>query len=176
MSDLRYPIGKFQLDHEPLSAEERRTLIDRLASAPDTLEELVGSLSDEQLDIPYRSGGWTVRQVVHHLADSHLNAYVRFRLTLTEDDPLIKTYEQDRWAELADARFAPVDPSLQLLRGLHTRWVALLRQLSPEQFMRCCRHPELGAVSLDRLLALYAWHGRHHTAQIRALAERSGWK
>ena len=171
---LRYPVGKFQWEG-PATAEGRERLIAEIEQAPMKLRAAVGGLSDAQLDTPYRSGGWTVRQVVHHLPDSHVNSYVRFRLALTEDDPLIKPYREDRWAELADARTAPVETSLALLDALHARWVALLRSLGEPQWARTFQHPENGVVSLDKTLAIYAWHGRHHVAQVTALRDRSGW-
>jgi len=132
-------------------------------------------LSTEQLDTPYRPGGWTVRQVVHHLPDSHLNSYIRFRLALTEKEPTIKPYDQERWAELDDAKTAPIEPSLALLEALHQRWIMLLRSLIPADFARTFNHPEMGIVTLDATLRLYEWHGRHHTAHITSLRERMGW-
>jgi len=174
VTDLRYPIGKFSFAGSN-SEEDRVRLIDQIAEAPARLREAVKNLSPEQLDTPYRPGGWTVRQVVHHVPDSHLNSYARFKLALTEDQPTIKDYREDRWAELADARSAPVETSLVLLESLHKRWVAMLRSLTPEQFARGFVHPELGSVSLDRNLSLYAWHGRHHVAHITSLRERMGW-
>ncbi|HKG22797.1 MAG TPA: putative metal-dependent hydrolase, partial [Blastocatellia bacterium] len=143
---------------------------------PARLREAVEWLSPEQLETPYRPGGWTVRQVVHHVPDSHLNSYVRFKLALTEDHPTIRPYREDRWAELEDARSAPLDVSLALLDSLHGRWVLLLRSLKPEDFARTFEHPELGEVSLEKNVALYAWHGRHHVAQITSLIERMGWR
>ena len=172
--DLQYPIGRFEW-RGGNSDEDRRLFIDAIEQAPANLRTAVAGLSKEQLDTPYRPGGWTVRQVVHHLPDSHLNSYVRFRLALTEDEPTIKAYEESRWAELSDARTADVEISLALLESLHQRWVLLLRSLSAADFGRCFRHPELGVVSLDKNLALYAWHGRHHVAHIAALRERMGW-
>ena len=139
------------------------------------LRQAVAGLNDEQIDTPYREGGWTVRQVVHHVADSHMNAYVRARLTLTEDRPLVQPYDEKVWAVLHDARTAPIEPSLALIEGLHARFVALLRSLSPSDFTRTFRHPETGEWSLERLVAFYAWHGKHHTAHIRSLRERMGW-
>ena len=141
---------------------------------PHTLRSVVAGLSDAQLEIPYRDGGWTVRQVVHHLADAHINAYTRLRLALTEDEPTIKAYYEDRWAELSDARTSPVEPSLALLESLHQRWVTLLRGLTEEDWKRTFRHPDLGLVRLDQNAALYAWHGRHHVAHVTSLRERIG--
>jgi uncharacterized damage-inducible protein DinB len=174
MTDLQYPIGKFKYDG-PLTPAQRQMCINQIEEAPARLRAAVAGLSDEQLDTPYRPGGWTVRQVVHHLPDSHLNSYIRFKLALTEDKPVIKTYEQDRWAELYDVRTAPIEASLILLEGLHRRWVTLLRSLSEKDFARTFQHPELGVVSLDKNLSLYAWHGWHHVAHITSLRERMGW-
>jgi uncharacterized damage-inducible protein DinB len=173
--DLRYPIGRFQFP-DSIPTAERNELIAVLEAAPAALRRAVAGLEDVQLNTPFRPGGWTVRQVVHHLPDSHLNAYVRFRLALTEAEPMVKTYAEDRWAQLPDAAAAPVQDSLDLLDALHRRWTALLRSMTDADFERSFRHPELGLVRLDKNLALYAWHGRHHTAQILALRERMGWK
>jgi len=175
MVDPRYPVGKFQPPAQVTEAD-RETLIRQIEEAPARLREAVAGLTLEELNTPYREGGWTVRQVVHHVPDSHMNSYVRFRLALTEDEPTIKPYMEDLWAELPDARSAPIDLSLGLLESLHKRWVTLLRSLTPEQWKRQFRHPELGVVPLDRNLALYAWHGRHHVAHITSLRERMGWK
>ncbi|MBI4641727.1 MAG: bacillithiol transferase BstA [Candidatus Tectomicrobia bacterium] len=174
MTDLRYPIGEFKIEGD-ITHEQRQKLIDEIASTPAKVRSAVERLSQEQLDTPYRPGGWTVRQVVHHLADSHLNSYTRFRLALTEEEPTIKPYDQARWAELDDARMAPVEISLALLEALHRRWVLLLRSLTPGDFARTFLHPELGIVTLDATLRLYEWHGRHHTAHITSLRERMGW-
>lgn len=175
MTDPRYPIGRAEMEKE-LSPERRRELIDQIEEAPARLREAVAGLSAEQLDTPYRPGGWTVRQLVHHVPDSHLNAYVRFKLALTEDEPAIKTYEEARWAELPDSRSVPVDVSLALLENLHRRWVALLRSLPAADFRKTLRHPEWGTIGLDELLSLYAWHGRHHVAHVTSLRERMGWR
>src|SRR6266568_6390831 len=161
--DLQYPIGRFDWRGQN-SADDRRRLIDAIDQTPANLRAAVEDLSEQQLDTPYRPDGWTVRQVVHHLPDSHLNAYIRFRLALTEDQPTIKTYEQERWADLEDARTAPLDVSLALLESLHGRWVVLLRALPVAALARTFRHPELGVVTLDQQLQMYAWHGRHHIA------------
>ena len=174
MTDLRYPIGKFTFDG-PTTPEQRQELLSQIAQAPSRLRAAVKGLSEQQLDTPYRPEGWTVRQVAHHVPDSHLNAYVRFKLALTEEDPTIKPYDEDRWARLADTRDTPVEVSLALLDSLHDRWVRLLRSLQPEDWKRTFRHPELGLVSLEKNLALYAWHGRHHVAHITSLRERNGW-
>jgi uncharacterized damage-inducible protein DinB len=174
MQDIRYPIGKF-VSPTIVSPADRVRWIDEIDQAPGALRAAVRGLTDAQLDTPHRPEGWTVRQIVHHLPDSHLNAYVRTRLALTEEHPTIKPYQQDRWAELADARAAPVELSLALLEALHRRWVTLLRTLGPGDFARTFYHPESGRKTVDEMLALYAWHGRHHTAQITALREREGW-
>jgi len=174
MTDLRYPIGKFHFDGSS-TEEQKHKLMDEIAQAPAKLSAAVKGLSPQQLDTPYRPEGWTVRQVVHHVPDSHLNAYIRFKLALTEEDPTIKPYAEDRWAQLADTKATPVDVSLALLDSLHDRWVRLLRSLGPQDWKRTFRHPELGSVSLEKNLAIYAWHGRHHVAHITSLRERSGW-
>jgi uncharacterized damage-inducible protein DinB len=176
MSDLRYPIGRFERP-TTLSAAERASCIDDIAAAPGTLRNAVDGLSDAQLDTPYRPGGWTVRQVVHHVPDSHLNAYARVRLALTEEVPTIKPYDEARWAELPDARALPVEVSLQLLEALHGRWVPLLRRIDPAGAARRLRHPEHGReMTVDELIALYAWHGHHHVAHVTGLRERMGWR
>lgn len=173
--DLSYPIGKFDFK-ATVPAESRPQLIEQIAAAPARFRDAVRHLDDRQLNTPYRPDGWTVRQVIHHVPDSHMNAYIRFRLALTEDSPTIKPYNQAKWAELEDAKTMPVEVSLGLLDGLHRRWVDLLRSLSNADFDRTFRHPELGLVRLDTNLALYAWHGRHHLAHITGLRERMGWK
>ena len=172
--DLRYPIGQFEFAG-PITDDDRRRLIDKIEQTPSRMRAAVAGLNEEQLDTPYRPEGWTVRQVVHHVPESHLNSYTRFKLALTEDEPTIKPYFEDRWAQLDDARQAPVALSLELLDALHGRWVWFLRSLKPEDFHRTFRHPELGIVSLDKNVALYAWHGQHHVAQISSLRERMGW-
>jgi len=172
--DLRYPIGPFNLKNTP-GDEEIRIAIDAISEAPAKLRAAVECLIPEQLDTPYRPGGWTVRQVAHHVPDSHLNSYCRFKLALTEDEPTIKGYHEDRWAELEDSRAAPVEVSLALLESLHKRWVTLLKSLEPADFQRMFRHPELGLVTLAQNACLYAWHGRHHVAHITSLRERMGW-
>jgi hypothetical protein len=173
MSDPRYPIGKFEWS-EPNTNADRKKYIQQIEEAPAKLRAAVKGLNDMQLDTPYREGGWTVRQVVHHLPDSHMNAYVRFKLALTEERPTIKPYDQARWAELPDSKL-PVEPSLRILESLHERWVTVLRAMAPSDFARTINHPELGVVGLDRYLALYAWHGRHHVAHITSLVERNHW-
>src|SRR5713226_2574142 len=156
MTDLRYPIGKFTFDNE-ITEEKRRQWIREIAAAPAQLRAAVAGLSEQQLDTPYRPGGWTIRQVVHHVPDSHLNSYIRFKLALTEEEPTIKPYDEKRWAELEDTRATPVEVSLTLLESLHRRWVLLLESLGAADFARKFRHPELGVVTLERNVALYAW-------------------
>jgi hypothetical protein len=174
MTDLRYPIGKFHYDGL-LTEDQRRAFVDDISQAPAQLRAAVDGLTEAQLDTPYRPGGWTVRQVIHHVPDSHMNSYVRFKLALTEDEPTIKPYAEDRWAELGDTKTTRVEVSLRLLESLHDRWVHLLRSLGPADWQRTFRHPELGAMTLEKTLALYAWHGRHHVTHITALRARNGW-
>jgi uncharacterized damage-inducible protein DinB len=174
MSDLRYPIGKFSFEGS-VNEEQRKKLIDDIEQAPARLRAAVQDLSPQQIDTPYRPEGWTVRQVVHHVPDSHMNAYTRFKLALTEDEPTIKPYMEDRWARLDDTQSTPLEVSLALLDSLHNRWVRLLRSLKPADWKRTFRHPELGLMPLEKNLALYAWHGRHHVAHITALKERMKW-
>ena len=175
MTDLRYPIGTFTMTPVP-SRDQVADWIDEIAAAPAALRAAVDGLSAPQVETPYRPGGWTVRQVVHHLADSHLNAYTRYKLALTEDTPTIKPYDEAAWAELGDTASVPISVSLVLLDALHTRWVALLRSLTPDDLERDFRHPEKGRIMrLDATLGMYAWHGKHHVAHITALREREGW-
>lgn len=174
IDDRRYPVGRYCPPAE-IGERERLDWIKELEALPGNLRAAVDGLSDDNLDTPYRPGGWTVRQIVHHLPDSHLNSYTRFRLALTEQNPSIKPYAQAAWAELPDAKAAPIDASLRLLDGLHRRWVMLLRDLSDKDFQRTFQHPEQGQIALDWTLGLYAWHSRHHVAQILALRQRSGW-
>jgi hypothetical protein len=162
---LRYPIGRFVVPPS-VTAEERARLIDEIAAMPAAMRAAVQGLSAAQMDSPYRPGGWTIRQVVHHVPDSHMNAYVRMKLALTEDEPLVATYMENRWAELPDTRDVPIETSLVLLESLQSRWVALMRSMTEEQWHRCYMHPELGRYPLDRQAALYAWHGRHHVAHV----------
>jgi uncharacterized damage-inducible protein DinB len=171
---LQYPIGKFRPEAE-ITAEHIAKWIGEIAEAPARLREAVAGLMQEQLDTPYREGGWTVRQAVHHVADAHLNSYIRFRWGLTEEEPTIKPYDEARWAELPDARTAPVEVSLQLLEAVTDRWVRLLRAMSPAEFERKVVHPEAGVQRLGMLAGLYAWHGAHHTAHITGLRQRMGW-
>lgn len=174
MADPRYPIGRFQ-SRDTLTAEERHSLIDQIAAAPERLRAAVRGLDERQLDTPYREGGWTVRQVAHHVPDSHLNAYVRLKLALTESEPTIKPYDEARWAALPDSQKVPIETSLQLLEALHVRWVTLLRSLAADDFRRRFKHPEHGLMTLDWLVAMYAWHGRHHVAHITSLRDRNRW-
>jgi hypothetical protein len=173
--DLSYPIGKFN-PQAPVAPQSIPSLIQDIAAAPELFRSAVRGLNDAQLDTPYRPGGWTVRQTVHHVGDSHMNSFIRFRLALTEYEPTIRPYDQALWAELPDMRVVPVEVSLQLIESLHTRWVAMLKALSPADFSRLFRHPEIGLVRLDTNLALYVWHGKHHAAHITGLRERMSWK
>jgi len=172
--DLSYPIGKFQAPPS-ITPVMRKGFIADIAAAPEHLREAVEGLNDDQLDTPYRPGGWTVRQVIHHVADSHMHSNIRMRFALTAQEPTIMPYPEAVWAELPDARNAPVETSLDLLQNLHHRWVTLLKSLSEADFARTFRHPELGTVRLDTNVALYAWHGRHHTAHITRLRDRMAW-
>jgi hypothetical protein len=175
VDDLRYPIGPFRFDGD-VSPGRREQRMGEIAAAPLGLRAAVAGLIPPQLDTPYRDDGWTVRQVVHHLPDSHLNAYTRIKLALTEDEPTIKPYEEARWAELPDSRTGNIEPSLDLFESLHQRWLLLLRRLSPADFERRYQHPEHGRIfGLDEALAMYAWHGRHHVAHITSLRRRMGW-
>lgn len=174
MEDLRYPIGRFDPDGSAPPGG-RAELIATIAGTPRDLRAALAGLSDTQLDTPYRDGGWTLRQVAHHVPDSHMNAYVRFRLALTEDCPTIKGYEEQLWAELQDTRTVPVEVSLTLLEALHVRWVATLDGMSAADFQRPLRHPQWGVIPLDTMLRLYAWHGPHHVAHITRLRERMQW-
>ena len=173
-SDLRYPVGHFTRPASSM-AGIRAAHIQTLRLLPERLKAAVSGLDDQQLDTPYREGGWTVRQVVHHVADSHANSYIRFKLALTEDWPTIKPYEEKLWAELADARKLPAEVSLELLEPLHRRWVALFESLSEEQWQRGYKHPESGAQTLGQVAALYDWHSRHHVAHITGLRKSRGW-
>lgn len=175
MTDLQYPIGRFIADTE-MTEGKRRGWIEEIAGAAAMFRKAVAGLTPNQLDTPYRPGGWSVRQVVHHMADSHAHVCIRFRLALTETEPTITGYSAAAWAELADARSGPVEPSLVLLGSLHDRWVLLLRSMTPADFARTFRRPDGTVVSLDRALQSYAWHGKHHAAHITSLRERMGWK
>jgi hypothetical protein len=172
--DPRYPAGKFE-NPKDVTPALRSEAIEEIAATPAMVRAAVNGLNDGQLDTPYREDGWTVRQVVHHLADSHMNAYIRWRLALTETEPTIKPYEEAAWAKLDDAAHAPVEVSLRLLEPMHERWVRLLRTVQAEEFARTFRHPEHGVRTLDWMLFLYAWHGRHHTAHITQLKKQKGW-
>jgi uncharacterized damage-inducible protein DinB len=174
ISDIRYPIGRFEHIDE-LSPEQRMRKIAHIKSAPLRLEQALQGLHDLQLDTACRPGGWTVRQIVHHLPDSHLNGYLRMKWALTEDEPTIKQYDQDAWSALPDATRGSVDMSLALLDAIHRRWAHLLLCLTPDQYQRRFDHPESGPMTIDGLLAEYAWHGGHHIAQITVLRERRGW-
>lgn len=175
MTDLRYPVGKF---HRPdhVAAGDWESAIDAIAALPKAMRDVVAGLTAEQLETPYRPSGWTVRQVVHHVPDSHLQAYTRCKLALTEDEPTIKPYDEARWAELPDTAGTPVSTSLALLDALHERWVVLLRGLPESARARTFRHPETGVWRIDTLVMLYAWHGQHHLSHITRLRERSGWR
>jgi uncharacterized damage-inducible protein DinB len=170
ISNLSYPIGKFQWTG-PNSGTDRAAFIDAIAAVPQKLRSAVANLNEQQLDTPYRPGGWTVRQTVHHIADSHMNAFIRFKLALTENEPGVQPYDEKAWAKTADSK-SPVEASLKLIEGLHERWTVLLRSMNAGDFKRTLKHPELGTVELDRYVALYAWHGNHHVAHITALRER----
>ncbi len=172
--DIRYPIGRGELEGE-ITPERRGEWIKDLEDAPRLLRETVEGLSEEQLDTPYREGGWTPRQIVHHLCDSNINSYIRFKLALTEDTPTIKTWDQTKWAELVDGRAAPVEVSLGLLDALHRRWVMFLRSLGEADFKKGFVHPDAGEVSVEENIWNYSWHCRHHTAQITSLRKRMGW-
>jgi hypothetical protein len=172
--DNRYPIGKFNWTGSN-TPEQRAAAIDDIAALPRNMRAAVAGLSEPQLDTPYRDGGWTVRQVVHHVPDSHMNSYIRFKLALTEHEPTIKPYDEAVWANLVDAKTAPVEPSLKVLEGLHHRWVQLLQSLSDADVRRKFIHPELGTVSIDQYIALYSWHSRHHVAHITSLRQNKGW-
>ena len=173
LDELRYPTGKW-IKVPNLDAAGRSAMIDGIANVPASLGAAVKGLTDAQLDTPYRPGGWTVRQLVHHVADSHMNGYIRLKLGLTEENPTIKPYDQDRCAELPDSRL-PIEVSLRLLDSLHERWSVIWRSLRESDFSRTFTHPEIGLVTLDRHLQLYGWHSRHHVAHITALRQREGW-
>lgn len=173
--DPRYPIGPFASLGRPLTAEERAARIDVIEAHPANMRAAVAGLDDDQLDTPYRDGGWTVRQVVHHVVDSHVNSYVRFKLAVTEEEPRVGTYQEARWAELPDGRDLPVEDSLAILEPLHRRWVYFLRRLKPEDFARTVYHPEIGDITVDVLLEIYGWHCPHHEAHITTLRAARGW-
>jgi len=173
-ADLRFPTGKFQRP-AALDPAARARAIESVAATPARLREAVRGLSAEQIETPYRPGGWTVRQVIHHVPDSHLNAYCRFKLALTEDTRTIKPYNEAEWAKLEDSKSTPVATSLALLDAVHDRWVRILRAMSPSDYSRTLNHPENGIMNLDQMLALYEWHSRHHVAHVTNLRQRSGW-
>lgn len=172
--NLRYPLGRFEPPKE-YNDELREGFISEIEETPFYLRQAVENLNENQLNTPYREGGWTVEQVIHHLPDSHMNAYIRFKLALTEKEPTIKPYKEDAWAKLGDYLTTPIEVSLTLLESIHTRWVIVLKSLSPDQFQRKLNHPEMGLIDIDWLIAQYAWHGKHHIAQINSLKQRMGW-
>ena len=172
--DVRYPIGRGDLEGE-ITPERRREWINDIEEAPVLLRTAVEGLTEEQLDTPYREGGWTLRQIVHHLCDANINSYVRFKLAATEEEPTVKVWDQTRWAELAEARTSPVEVSFSLLDQLHLRWVTFLRSLTDAEYARTFHHPEAGVVTLVKNLHSYSWHCRHHTAQITGLRQRMRW-
>jgi hypothetical protein len=174
MSDPRYPIGKFFYSG-PLTASQKQQSLADIDQTPVRLRSALAGLSDQQLDTSYRDGGWTLRQLAHHVADSHMNAYIRFKLALTEDDPTIKPYMENLWAELPEAKKAPVEMSLALLDSLHQRWGMMLREFKDADWKKTFRHPELGPITLEKNLALYSWHGRHHVAHVTTLRDKMGW-
>ena len=176
LDPVRYPIGQFDWG-QAITQATRRDDIAAIVAVPATVRAAVHGLSDAQLDTPYREGGWTPRQVVHHIADSHMNAYIRYKLALTEQIPTIKPYEESAWAEVIDARIAPVESSLSLIDGLHARWGVLLGYMTDEDFAKTFYHPDhKREISLDSITALYGWHSRHHPAQVTSLRERMGWR
>ena len=171
--DLSYPVGRF--DHQaPRTAATRRAAVDDIAALPARMREAIRGLTDAQLDTPYRPGGWSVRKLVHHVADSHMNGYIRTKLALTEENPTIKPYDQDAWSGLPDSRL-PIDGSLAILDAVHERWTAVNRSLTDADVARTFVHPDLGQLTLDRHLHLYGWHSRHHVAHITGLRQREGW-
>jgi DinB superfamily len=173
-TDLRYPIGPFRPEPS-MSDAQRAAMIDDIADLPFKLRAAVAGLDNAQLDTPYREGGWTVRQTVHHVADSHVNSYIRFRLAVTEDNPTIKPYDEAAWAELPDAKHEPVEVSLKMLEAIHHRWVILLRSFKAADWQRTIVHPERGQLTMNGNLALYSWHCKHHVAHITELRKRKGW-
>lgn len=172
--DPRYPVGNFEMP-TPVTAARRQQAMDEIAATPAKLRAAAKGLNDSQLDTPYREGGWTVRQVVHHVPDSHLNAYVRLKLALTEEKPTIKTYDEAAWAKLEDSKSTPIEVSQTLLDSVHARWDRLWRSLKPEHFARVLIHPDHGERTVDWLLFVYEWHGKHHTAHITELRRKKGW-
>ena len=170
LDELRYPIGRF----DPAAAGSRSEQIEIVRQLPDRLRAAVDGLNDAQIDTPYRDGGWTIRQLVHHIADSHANSYIRVKLALTEESPIIKAYDEAAWANLSDSRM-PIDVSLAFTAAVHARWIHLLESMSDADYEKTFRHPERGLITLANNLALYAWHSRHHTAHITRLRELMGW-
>ena len=176
MSDenLRYPIGKPD-PRDGLSADEREEMIAEIERFPSRLRNTVAQMTDEQLDTPYRDGGWTVRQVIHHVPDSHMNGYIRFKLAMTEDHPAVRPYEEQIWAEMEEARTGDIELSLPILEALHRRWAAFLRNLSPADFSRPLKYSDGRTMTIDQILCIYSWHGAHHLAHITGLMQRRGW-
>ena len=172
--DLRYPIGRLKIEGD-ITPDMISAFIKDIDEAPSNLRKAVDGLSEKQLNTPYRPEGWTIKQVVHHLPDSHINCYIRFKLALTEDNPVVKPYDEAKWAELSDSFNTPVSVSIDFLSSLHSRWVNLLKTLSPTDLQKTFRHPQYGEVTLARTIALYAWHGKHHIAHITSLRKRMGW-
>ena len=172
--DPRFPIGKFSFP-ESVTAEQREQWISEIAQVPQQLRAAIAGLNETQIETPYRDGGWTVRQVVHHVPESHMNAYIRFKLALTENEPAVTAYDEDAWAKLPDVADTPLETSLAILDAVHDRWVRVLRRIEGPQWQRTFRHPQIGLVKLEGNLALYAWHGRHHTAHVTSLRDRMKW-
>jgi hypothetical protein len=172
--DLRYPIGKFSFDKDA-ATDSRNAAIQAIEELPVRLRQTIAGVGEEQMQTPYRDGGWTVHQLIHHIADSHMNAFIRFKLALTEDKPTIKTYDETLWAETTDVTNVPVEISLKLIDAVHERWFILLTSMSDEAFARELNHPEHGAINLEYMTALYAWHSQHHTAHVANLRERMKW-
>jgi hypothetical protein len=172
--DVRYPVGACEWPADITGEEKRRHLLD-IAELPAKLREAVAGVAPQHLDIPYREGGWTIRQIVHHIPDSHMNSYVRFKLALTEDQPIIKPYDEKLWAEMAEARTAPIEMSLAMVDALHGRWSLMLQNMTDADFERSIIHSEIGALKLKSMVAGYGWHCRHHVAQIVATRRRMGW-
>jgi len=175
MTDPRYPTGPFAPKGAPLTPEERTELVGRIRALPTALRLALEGLGEAALDTPYREGAWSPRQIAHHVADSHMNAFIRVKLAVTEDRPTIKAYDQDAWARGADVTGVPVEASLAIVTGLHDRWARLFDSLSEDEFVRVMVHPEVGEITVDFILELYAWHGRHHVTQITELRNRLGW-
>jgi hypothetical protein len=175
MEDLRYPIGRYEKPH-PITDELRKAWIQEIRELPERLKDAVEGLTDEQLDTPYRPDGWTVRQLVHHLADTHMNNYIRIKLALTVENPQTILYDIEKWGEFDDAKTAPIQLSLAILEGLHRRWTMLLSNLTPEEFVKTFVHPRLGVQKIEEAIGIYAWHGKHHVAHITSLCKRMNWK